>query len=87
MRTPEVWSDIKSAFDEYLKHYPLDDVERSKYATLCYLCARYPEAHDQFQTLGDRLTRWPTFPNYPLEALKRYRDDTAKIVAGKPREK
>ena len=48
--------------------------------------ARYPEAHAQFQILGDRLTTWSTFPFYPIESLKRMREDAARFVAGKPRE-
>jgi S1-C subfamily serine protease len=85
MRSAEVWSDIKSVFDEYLKHLPADHAERSKYAALCYFGAHYPEAHAQFQILGDRLTACPTYPYAPLESLKKMRDDTARIVAGKPR--
>jgi hypothetical protein len=83
--SPEVWSEIQSVYDEYLTHYPADDVARSKYAALGYLAAHYPEAHAQFKALGDRLTTWPYFPNFPLESLKRMRDQTARIVAGPPR--
>jgi hypothetical protein len=84
MSSPQVWSDIQSVYDEYLKHYPGNDVARSKYATLCYFCGHFAEAHAQFQELGDRLTKWPNFPNYPLEEMKRIRDHTAQIVSGKP---
>jgi hypothetical protein len=83
--SPEVWSEIKSVYDEYLEHRPYNDVARSKYAVLGYLAAQYPEAHAQFQALGDRLTAWPAFPYFPLETMKGMRDKTARIVAGKPR--
>jgi hypothetical protein len=86
MRSPEVWSEIKSVYDEYLSHFPNDYVQRSKYAMLCYLGARYTEAHAQFQAAGDHLTTWPTFPNIPLEAMKRARDHAARVVTGGPRQ-
>jgi hypothetical protein len=79
---PEVWSEIKSVYDEYLEHYPSDDVQRSKYAMLAYTAAQYPEAHAQFQALGDRLTTWSNFPYVPLEGMKWMRDRTAKFAAG-----
>ena len=78
MSSPEVWSDIQSVYDEYLKHHPDDDVARSKYATLCYLGDHYPEADAQFQILGDRLTVWPTPPNLPMEMLKQMREEAAQ---------
>ena len=84
MRMPQVWSEIQSVYDEYLKHFPDDEVQRSKYAMLCYLGAHYREAHAQFQAVGDRLTPWPTFPNMPLERMKKARDETEKYVGGQP---
>jgi hypothetical protein len=83
--SPEVWSEIKSVYDEYLEHHPNADVVRSKYAALGYLGGHYREAHAQFEALGDRLTVWPNFPNIPLESLNRIRDDAARLVAGRPR--
>ncbi|WP_074309916.1 hypothetical protein [Singulisphaera sp. GP187] len=83
--SPKVWPEIKSVYDEYLMHRPSDDLTRSKYAVLGYLAGRYPEAHAQFEELGDRLTAWPTFPYYPLETMKGMRSKTAAIVASKPR--
>jgi hypothetical protein len=47
------------------------------------MAAKFPEAHAQFQALGDRLTTWSTFPYVPIEGMKRMRDHTADIVAGK----
>jgi len=85
LRDPAVWSDIQPAYDEYLKHEPSDYVERSRYATFCYLSAHYPEAHAQFQILGENLTAWSSFPRLPIEVLKSFRDDAANIISGKLR--
>ena len=43
MRSPEVWNDIKGVYEEYFKHYPDDDVQRSKFAMICYLGAALPD--------------------------------------------
>ena len=80
---PEVWADIQSVYDEYLKHYPVDDVARSKFATFCYLSAHYREAEVQYVALGDNLTQWSEFPYVPLNQLKQNRERNAKIVLGK----
>ena len=82
---PDVWSEIRAVYDEYLAHHPHNNVARSKYAALAYLGGHYREAHAQFEALGDRLTTWPISPYYPLETLKRMRDDAArKVVGGAP---
>ena len=83
MKNPEVWSEIQSVYDEYLKHFPDDDMRRSKYAFLSYLGAHYAVAHAQFQAVGDRLTTWHIFPYPPLEELKKCREHTAQIVSAK----
>jgi hypothetical protein len=80
--SPEVWNEIKSIYDEYLKHYPNDDIMRGRYAALGYVAERYPEAHAQFELVGDRLAVWQDSPNYPLESLKGMREFSAKVVAG-----
>jgi hypothetical protein len=82
MRSPEVWNEIRTVYDEYLRHYPEDDGSRSKYAMLCFLGAHHAKAHAQFQAVGDRLTPWTTFPFYPLETMKKAREFSAKVVAG-----
>jgi hypothetical protein len=84
LASPEVWSEIQSVFDEYLEHHPTHHPVRSKYAFLAYRAAKFPEAHAQFQALGDHLTTWWAFPNLPLEELKQIRDHTAQIVARRP---
>jgi hypothetical protein len=83
LSSPEVWSEIKAVYDEYLEHHPSHDIPRSKYATLCYLSNHFPEAHAQFEILGDRLTQWPDFPYVPLASLKSMRDHAAQVVTGK----
>lgn len=83
LRQPEVWADIHSVYDEYLRHHPVDDVARSKYATFCYLSAHFREAEVQYVALGDRLTQWSEFPYAPLDQLKRNREHNARLVMGK----
>lgn len=78
LSSPVVWGDIRSVFEQYLKHYPDQYDERSKYAFLCYTAGDYDEAKRQFQILGDNLTPWEKFPNIPLEGLKRVREIVAK---------
>jgi hypothetical protein len=85
LSSPEVWSEITSVYDEYLKHYPSNHAARSKYASLAFNAAHDPEAHAQFEALGDRLATW-SYQSLPLEALKRMRDQAARVVAGRPRE-
>jgi hypothetical protein len=85
MSSPKVWSEIKSVYDEYLEHYPNDPVQRSKYAALCFAAKHYTESHAQFQILGDRLTVWPTIPNYPLATMKLMRDEAARLAAAESR--
>ena len=83
LRSPEVWDDIRSVYDEYLKHYPRDDVRRSKYAALCYDGRPFPEAHAQFQALGDRLPAWTGFPALTPEGLKAMRDEVARVAGSR----
>jgi hypothetical protein len=83
LKSPEVWADIQSVYDEYLKHHPEDDVARNKYATFCYLSAHYREAEEQYVALGDRIAQWSEFPYVPLNELKRNRERNARIVLGK----
>lgn len=83
MASPAVWSDIQTVYEEYLKRMPSEDAERSRYAALCYLCDHYPEAHAQFQALGDRLTTWNDCLTYTLEDLKKIRSNVAQVVGAK----
>jgi hypothetical protein len=83
LASPAVWADIQSVYDEYLKHHPVDDVARNKFATFCYLSAHYREAEVQYVALGDRITQWSEMPYVPLNQLKRNREHNARIVLGK----
>jgi hypothetical protein len=80
---PEVWADIQSVYDEYLKHHPVDDVARSKYAVFSYLAGHHREAEVQFVALGDRLMQWRETPYVPLAQMKQNRTQNAEIVIGK----
>jgi hypothetical protein len=80
---PEVWADIQSVYDEYLKHHPVDDIARNKFAIFCYLSAHYREAEVQYVALGDHLQQWSEFPYVPLNELKQNRERNARIVLGK----
>jgi hypothetical protein len=81
MSRPEVWADVQSVYDEYLKHHPDDDVARCKFATFAYLGGHFPEAHAQYEPLGDRLSEWSEFPYVPLEKLKQSRAEVADYMA------
>lgn len=81
MRNPEVWNDIRTVFEDYLKHVPDDDAQRSKFAAICYLGAHYPMANAQFQALGDRLRTWGGIPKMPMERVKRIREHTENILS------
>jgi hypothetical protein len=80
MTSPGVWPDISSVYGEYLGDYPDDAAERSKYAVLCFFAGRMKESHAQFEQLGEKLTTWPMFPNYPLATLKQIRDIVAHKI-------
>lgn len=45
LASSEVWSDITSVYDEYLKYHPQDHIARSKYASLAYDSRHYQKAH------------------------------------------
>jgi|GEM_PF-6944480 len=83
LKSPKVWADIQSVYDEYLKHHPVDNVARSKYATFCHLSTHYREAEVQYVALGDNLTQWSEFPYVPLGQLKQNRERNARIVMAK----
>jgi hypothetical protein len=63
MHSQEVWNDVKEVYEEYLKNYPDDHIERSRYAAFCFVCGHYAESDKQFKVLGDdfvAFTYWPT---------------------------
>jgi hypothetical protein len=79
---PELWSEVQTICDEYLKHYPDNAGARSKYAMIAYMTDHYPEAHAQFMKLGDRLTTWAS-NRWRIDFMKECRDYTERFVSGK----
>lgn len=83
--SPEVWAEIREVYDEFLGHFPQNNVVRSKYAALASIAGNYPEAHAQFEQLGDRLTMWSDSPYIPLATLELMRDEAARLApVGQP---
>jgi len=71
-RTPEVWNDIHTVFDEYLAHNVENHGQRSRYAAFCYLCGKFPESNQQFKLLGDHLVFTTYFPEKTMTQIKEY---------------
>jgi hypothetical protein len=65
-----VWDDIRGAYDEYLRRYPRNFRERSRYAALCYWAGQHAEADRQFRAIGENLVGDELIP---VEKLKQYR--------------
>ena len=78
--SPQVWSDITSVYDEYLKYHPQDHVAE-QVRVACLRFPALPSGTALFQKLGNNLTSWREVPNYPLETLKSFRDYPAKVAA------
>lgn len=55
-RNPDVWKDIQSVYEPFLKKYPDAAWERSFYARCASYSGRWVEAKAQFDRLGDRVT-------------------------------
>lgn len=62
LHSQEVCDEIKSVYEEYLKHYPGDNEERTRYAAYCFVCGRYLESDKQFKKLGDNFHYFPRWP-------------------------
>jgi len=54
-RRPETWTDVKKVYDRILKQEPDSVYWRSRYAYYACKCARWAEAKEQFDLLGDRV--------------------------------
>jgi hypothetical protein len=67
---PDVWADIQLTYQEFLKHYPNSNSERSNYAAFCYYCSQWEEARKQFEILGDKLTATTRFSKATLEGMR-----------------
>ncbi len=53
LANPEVWRDIKSVFESYLKLHPNSYLDRNWYAKAAVDGAHWAEANEQFTLLGD----------------------------------
>ena len=78
MRSPEVWNDIRPAYEEYLKHVPSDNQVRSEYAGLGYLCGQAKKSYEQFQALGENVVYGQ---DYPEDWMKQARSRLAAAVS------
>src|SRR5579883_658361 len=74
----EVREDIQGVYEEYLKHYPDDVLERTRYAVYCFYCGRYAESDKQFKILGEDVV--PT-AQWPASWMKRVRALVAEQAA------
>jgi hypothetical protein len=68
---PQVWPDIKSVFEPYLKQYPSAAYDRSRYALFACRCGQWDEAHRQFTQLGKDADVRPFGNPGTLEQLRR----------------
>ena len=82
---PENWTLNSQVFEEYLKHYPTDYAVLSKYAHLAYMSGQIQIAHEQFNRVGDHLTRWPENSSPTIESLRQARDIVAKAAGSFPK--
>ncbi len=69
-KSEEIWKEIRDVFDEYLRHYPNDHAERSRYAAYCYMCGQHAEADRQFQAVGDNLVWFRSFPEKWMKQVR-----------------
>ncbi len=53
----EVWDDVQSVYEPYLKRFPTAHRDRSKYARLACWASQWAEANRQFQVLGKNVDR------------------------------
>ena len=77
-KTAEIWDEVNGVYSEYLKRYPNNYEERSKFAGFCYICAKYPEAHEQFIILGDNLVFSDNFKEKWMKQVRAYVAGAAK---------
>jgi hypothetical protein len=75
----EVRDDVVQVYEEYLKQFPDDNVERSRYAAYCVVCGLPTVADAQFKKLGDDLVY---FRQWPEAWMKQVRESVAHQAAG-----
>jgi hypothetical protein len=76
---PEVWDDLRSEYEPYLKRHPDAAWDRSYYAYYATLCGRWDVARQQFEILGDN----PELKPFGTKAAYEYLRERAKN-GGKP---
>lgn len=54
LRQPEVWEDVKTVYEGYLRLFPDHDWHLNGYAKWATQCGRWNEARQLFQKIGDR---------------------------------
>jgi hypothetical protein len=54
-KKPDVWKDVQSVYEPYLKLHPNSVFDRSWYAKLACLCGQFAAADAQFQALGAKV--------------------------------
>jgi hypothetical protein len=76
--TPATWEDGKAIFEEYLSHYPYDNVARSNYAGFAYFCGKRAEGAEQFKRLGENVVGSKFYPLAQLMQFKASLEDQAR---------
>lgn len=54
---PDVWADVKSVYEPYLRLNPYAHAKRSKYALLAAWAGQWAAADAQFKQLGDKVVK------------------------------
>jgi hypothetical protein len=68
--TPNVWEDIKSVYEPYLKFYPDNYPDMSMYAKLACYCRQWEAANRLFTALGDNVVVTSFANRKEMEQLK-----------------
>jgi hypothetical protein len=84
LHSQEVRDDIKTVYEEHLKHSPGDNEERSRYAAYLFVCGLYTEADKQFKILGDSIHYFFRWPKKWMEQARAYSAEQAAKEKEKP---
>lgn len=68
---PEVWQDVRAAYEGHLVNFPADAVRRSEFARYSTLAEQWREANEQFEVLGDKADPTPFGGKQTLDYLRR----------------
>ncbi len=72
---PEVWRDIRPAFEPYLRAKPNQRLVRTRYAKIAIECGQHAIAHEQFQFLGNNYST----AIYSAGEYQQHRDLAARL--------